>query len=152
LYFGYHACFLGAEYQRFTPQVSDINIAGDNAALVLNPLQDGGIQYAPLPGDLVRTTHDKPQVTVAVNGIPSRCAGDCTFEWVAGLAPAITSASPSSGVAGNTLSVVGTGFGTDTAAIAVTIADVPCAVSSLTDTLIECTLGEGRSEIVMWRI
>jgi hypothetical protein len=75
---------------------------------VLNPLQDGGIQYAPLPGDLVRTTHDKPQVTVAVSGIPSRCGDDCTLEWVAGLAPA--SPPPL------TLSVlVGTGFGTDTA-------------------------------------
>lgn len=38
------------------------------------------------------------QVEVLINGIPSRCSGDCGFEWSEDRTPVVTEISPSEGV------------------------------------------------------
>ena len=60
--------------------------------------QDGGVFIEPIPGDMLRTAHTIPQVTVKVNNIPSRCDGDCGFEWLQESTPTITAISPTSGM------------------------------------------------------
>lgn len=39
-----------------------------------------------------------PQVEVFINGIPSKCSGDCGFEWSEDHTPVVTGISPTQGV------------------------------------------------------
>ena len=83
-----------------------------------------------------------------VNQIPSHCSGDCSFTWDAAATPSISGASPSSGSAGDALTIDGSGFGTDTDGVSVKIGGAECDVTTCTDTQIVCNLGEGNGIMV----
>lgn len=70
---------------------------GVDAEISVNTLNDGYAIYKPVLGDMMSHAHHVPQVTVAVNGIPSHCDGACSFEWTESSTPNITSVSPESG-------------------------------------------------------
>lgn len=53
-------------------------------------IQDGGAFFNPIRDDLLRTYHTKPQVTISVNDINSRCSGSCDFEWSSSATPTVT--------------------------------------------------------------
>ncbi|XP_067947416.1 fibrocystin-L-like [Watersipora subatra] len=86
------------------------NIQGVNANITQSTVQDGYAEFNPIIGDMLFQSHDTPQVTVNVNGIPSLCAGSCEFEWSESDTPSITSVTPSSGGADVTLTLTGTGL------------------------------------------
>ncbi|XP_067951959.1 fibrocystin-L-like, partial [Watersipora subatra] len=86
------------------------NIQGVNANIIQSTEQDGYAEFDPIIGDMLFQSHDIPQVTVNVNGIPSLCAGSCEFEWSESDTPSITSVTPSSGGADVTLTLTGTGL------------------------------------------
>lgn len=44
-------------------------------------IEDGGVYFYPIPSDMLRTYHNKPQVTLVQNGIVSKCEDNCDFEW-----------------------------------------------------------------------
>ncbi|XP_067676837.1 fibrocystin-L-like isoform X2 [Haliotis asinina] len=63
------------------------------------------------------------------------------FTYDTAATPTFTSVSPSSGVAGDVITVTGTGFSTTAADNAIVINDVPCVVTAATATTATCTLG-----------
>ncbi|KAM9385916.1 fibrocystin-L-like isoform 2-T2 [Pholidichthys leucotaenia] len=64
------------------------------------------------------------------------------FTYSADLTPDVSSISPASGPSGSVVTVTGSGFGTDPDLVSVTINDVPCNVSSVSNTDIVCTAGD----------
>ncbi|XP_076824499.1 fibrocystin-L-like isoform X2 [Clavelina lepadiformis] len=116
--------------------------------------KDGGLYMSPIHGDFVRTAHEKPQVQVFINDIPSLCSGhfnsdstySCDFEWTSEATPEVTSVSPSSVSAGDTITIEGSGFtGTISSAAVVLVGGVLCAVTAIDDTNIQCRLGNSPS-------
>ncbi|XP_052245987.1 fibrocystin-L-like isoform X3 [Dreissena polymorpha] len=106
----------------------------------------GHLSIVPIPGDMVFTQHTTPQVTVYVNGVPSKCAlanNDCSFTYSAVGTPTVTGISPNTGNENVMLTVTGTGFSGTLADNKVTIGNVPCTVTAATTTEIRCTLGNG---------
>ena len=71
---------------------------GSNAAGTIVGNIDGGLWYNPLTGDMISTIHDKPQVRVFINDVPTKCSGDCTFEWSSASTPTVSSVTPTSGM------------------------------------------------------
>ncbi|XP_035677198.1 fibrocystin-L-like [Branchiostoma floridae] len=122
-------------------QVFNVSLNGDDPQ-VINYIIDGGVILSPIPGDMLATPHMEPQVTVTVNDIPSTCYhGDCTFYYTTVSMPTATTVNPSSGSAGKTIEVTGSGFPNELGAINVTVGDVTCDVVSVTSTSVRCTVG-----------
>uniref|UniRef100_A0A672GWY5 Polycystic kidney and hepatic disease 1 (autosomal recessive)-like 1 n=1 Tax=Salarias fasciatus TaxID=181472 RepID=A0A672GWY5_SALFA len=72
----------------------------------------GGLLIRALTGDFFRVWENTPQVEVQINGIPSKCSGNCSFEWSEEKTPVVTGISPSQGSngLGTLLTITGTGF------------------------------------------
>ncbi|XP_034748677.1 fibrocystin-L-like [Etheostoma cragini] len=80
-------------------------------------------------------------VEVFINGIPSKCSGDCGFQWSEDKTPVVTGISPSQGSngLGTLLTITGTGFGSENASIIV--GKTRCHVEQITATTQVCRLG-----------
>ena len=63
------------------------------------------------------------------------------YEYSSTLTPTISSVSPSNGETGDTIILVGSGFGSDVADNSVTIDGVECTVTSATSGSVECVVG-----------
>ena len=77
--------------------------------------------------------------SVNINGIPSKCSADCSFQWLSSLTP-IVNLIDSSNL--SSISLTGTGF--DSLNISnneVFIGNTPCAVTLATSTVLYCTPG-----------
>ena len=85
------------------------------------------------------------QVTVEINNIPSRCLGDCTFQWSSDGAPYLSNISPTSGPSGTTLTLAGSNLRGPGGNVTVRIGGVRCEVIAATDAEIQCTAGEGKA-------
>jgi len=118
-------------------------LVGDNVAVAVTTEQDGGLYLDPIPGDMFQTKHTNAQVVVVINNIISKCTGSCGFEWHSSATPTLTAVSPTSGSAGTTLTLTGTGFSTTAAENQVLVGDTECVGTTSTGTQLECTLGEG---------
>ncbi|CAG2205079.1 unnamed protein product [Mytilus edulis] len=116
---------------------------GKDVAAVVTTIQDGGLWYDPIPGDMLRTDHELPQVMVYVNGIPTICEGDCSFEWSLSSSSTVTAISPTSGGPGISVVVSGTNFGAVLVNNEVEIGGVMCTVTSGSTTSLTCTTGQG---------
>uniref|UniRef100_A0A8D0AJK6 PKHD1 like 1 n=1 Tax=Sander lucioperca TaxID=283035 RepID=A0A8D0AJK6_SANLU len=94
-------------------QVDGSSVVGKNAVVSTNEKKKGGLLRRSMTGDFFRVWETKPQVEVYINGIPSKCSGDCGFEWSEDKTPIVTGISPSQGSngLGTLLTVTGTGFG-----------------------------------------
>ncbi|KAM8840499.1 PKHD1 like 1, tandem duplicate 1 isoform 3-T3 [Spinachia spinachia] len=103
----------------------------------------GGLLTRSLTGDYFRVLEPKPQVEVYINGIPSKCSGDCGYEWSEDKTPVVTGISPSQGSIGQGtfLTVTGTGFSSENATILV--GKSQCHVEQITATTQVCRLGSG---------
>ncbi|CAK8682961.1 unnamed protein product [Clavelina lepadiformis] len=115
--------------------------------------KDGGLYMSPIHGDFVRTAHEKPQVQIFINDIPSHCSGhfdndsstSCDFEWTSDATSVVTSISPSSVSSGDIITIEGSGFITseNTSSISnitILIGGVACDVTSANETIIKCQL------------
>jgi len=104
--------------------------------------QRGGAVLNPIPGDMTRTYHTVRQVEVFVGGYASRCAANtnnsCSYRWLTSQTPTITSISQT----GMSLSINGTGFGTNTILIGGIDA---CVVTSSSLISITCTINNAPS-------
>ncbi|KAI0230282.1 Fibrocystin-L [Lamellibrachia satsuma] len=117
---------------------------GPNVTVAVKQETAGGLFYNPLPGHLLRTHHETPQVTISVNGIPVKCSDSCSYSWDESKTPTVSAVSPMSGASGVDMTVTGTGFDGDTKENnIVKIGNITCAVSNATDTEIICTAGMG---------
>ncbi|XP_052286416.1 fibrocystin-L-like [Dreissena polymorpha] len=121
------------------------NLNGVDAAGTMTTNTNGGLNYDPLMGDLVSTVHSDPQVRLYINDMPTKCGGDCSFNWDTSSTPTVTGASPSSGTSAlsTALTVTGTGFIPTAGKNKVTIVGIECTVTMATATSITCNVGNG---------
>ncbi|XP_035687261.1 fibrocystin-L-like isoform X2 [Branchiostoma floridae] len=114
-------------------QVDTAGVTGEDPVATVRKTGEGGI-FMVLPDEFLRTAHDKPQVQVIINHVPSSCAGDCSFEWKAESTPSVTGVTPSEG--GTVLTISGHGFGE---AYVPYVGDQECVDATITYTDITCT-------------
>ncbi|KAI3358131.1 hypothetical protein L3Q82_003134 [Scortum barcoo] len=131
-------------------QVNSSSVIGQNAAVVALERKKGGLFMQGVTGDFFRVWETKPQVEVFINGIPSKCSGDCGFEWSEDSTPVVTGINPSQGSngLGTLLTVTGTGFSSDNASIFV--GQARCHVEQITATTQVCRLGGASAVIEMF--
>ncbi|XP_039677098.1 fibrocystin-L-like [Perca fluviatilis] len=122
-------------------QVDGSSVVGNNAVVLALEKVKGGLLRRSMTGDFFRVWETKAQVEVYINGIPSKCSGDCGFEWSDNKTPVVTGISPSQGSngLGTLLTVTGTGFGSENASIIV--GKTRCLVEQITATTQVCRLG-----------
>ena len=77
--------------------VSDGDLEGIDTAASISTNVDGGLLYDPLAGDMVSTVEASPQVRVYINDVPTKCSGDCSFQWDSSVTPTVTSVTQTSG-------------------------------------------------------
>ncbi|XP_048777455.2 fibrocystin-L-like isoform X3 [Ostrea edulis] len=123
--------------------VDGTKLRGISPAATIQTVQNGGLWYNPIPGDMLRTYESTPQVIAYVNDIPTRCEGTCKFEWQASSTPVVSAISPTSAYTGDSLTITGTSFGASAADNSVTIGGVACTVTSASSTQLVCTVGAG---------
>ena len=107
-------------------------------------VQSGGVMYKPLPGDMTRTFHTKPQIEVFVGGYPSQCSGSdaCDFQWLAAQTPSVSSIVQNDMV----LTITGTGFsGTANSNRVIIGTSGTCPIVSATTTELTCTITDAPS-------
>ena len=77
-----------------------------------------------------------------VNDLVASCLGGaCSYHHLTERTPVVTNVSSTSAGAGGSITVIGTGFSSNTSDITVTIGNVKCTVQSSTETEIMFTLG-----------
>ncbi|XP_058475058.1 PKHD1 like 1, tandem duplicate 1 [Solea solea] len=129
-------------------QIDSTSIVGSNGVVFAKEKKQGGTFIRSLTGDFFRVWETKPQAEVVINGLPSKCTGDCSFVWSDEQTPVVTGISPSQGSSGlgTLLTVTGTGFSSENASVMVGMA--PCQVESFTATTQVCRLGPASAGIV----
>ncbi|CAK8682966.1 unnamed protein product [Clavelina lepadiformis] len=103
------------DYPPMTADGMNLEPKTHSAAVNINLERDGGLYMSPIHGDFVRTAHEKPQVQVFINDIPSHCSGhfdsdsstSCDFEWTSEATPFVASVSLSSVSAGDVITSEG---------------------------------------------
>ncbi|KAM9737277.1 LOW QUALITY PROTEIN: PKHD1 like 1, tandem duplicate 1 [Menidia menidia] len=122
-------------------EVDGSGVVGREVQLSARESVKGGLLIRSLTGDFFRLAEEKPQVEVYINGIPSRCSGDCSFSWSEELTPVVTGISPSQGSHGlwTLLTITGTGFRNQNATILV--GNASCRVEQVTAGSQVCRLG-----------
>ncbi|XP_076961678.1 fibrocystin-L [Callospermophilus lateralis] len=125
-------------------QVNDSNITGEKANVTVAKVREGGLLRQHILGDLLRTPSQKPQVQVYVNGIPSKCSGDCGFTWDPMSTPLILATSPSQGSYEDStiLTIAGSGF-SPSSAISVSVGPTSCSLLSVNENEIKCQILNG---------
>ena len=64
------------------------------------------------------------------------------YTYDTSLTPTVSSVTPQSASPGDTITVTGTGYGTDSDSVIVSVGDTVCVVSSATDSSLTCVLGQ----------
>eukprot|EP00039_Didymoeca_costata_P018192 m.332487 g.332487 ORF g.332487 m.332487 type:complete len:4620 (+) comp16956_c0_seq1:136-13995(+) len=103
--------------------------------------------HSPIPDDFLESAEVESGVTVQVNGIGARCVdggASCHFEYNSTMTPEVTSVTSSSGgntvVAGQTLSIMGSGLKPGSSGVQVSFGGSDCSVSIHEDDKIVCTV------------
>ena len=66
----------------------------------------------------------------------------CSFRYLDAQTPQVTAISPTTGLATTVVTVSGSGFGASLSAIGVFIGNAPCVVTAVSESAVECTVGE----------
>ncbi|XP_078699976.1 fibrocystin-L-like [Branchiostoma floridae x Branchiostoma belcheri] len=129
-------------------QVDGADLTGNDVKIEQSTTNHGGLWFYPIPGDMLRTWHDTPQVAVSINNIPSRCEGDCSFSWATANTPTITTVTPPQGNVGTEVIIYGTGFSTNCSDMRVAIGHTEdsdegavCEPTTCTSHSVACTGG-----------
>ncbi|CAJ1082786.1 fibrocystin-L-like [Xyrichtys novacula] len=122
-------------------QINGSKIIGNNVKSWVRERTGGGLRIKSLTGDYTRFWGTKPQVEVYINGIPSNCVGDCTFEWSKDKTPVLTGVSPPKGSdhLGTPLTITGTNFSNEKADVFV--GNTRCHVEKFSANTQVCRLG-----------
>uniref|UniRef100_A0AAQ5X4Y6 Polycystic kidney and hepatic disease 1 (autosomal recessive)-like 1 n=1 Tax=Amphiprion ocellaris TaxID=80972 RepID=A0AAQ5X4Y6_AMPOC len=113
-------------------KINDSSVVGENVEVSAREKVKGGLLIRSLSGDFFRTGENEPQVDVHINGIPSKCSGNCSFQWKEEKTPVLTGISPNQGSdgLGTLLTVTGNGFSNENASIMV--GKAKCHVEQIT--------------------
>ncbi|XP_038131411.1 PKHD1 like 1, tandem duplicate 1 isoform X2 [Cyprinodon tularosa] len=122
-------------------KVNDSSVVGNNVNFEVQETTKGGQLIRGLTGDFFRVWEEEPQVELYINGIPSNCSGNCSFQWSEEETPVVTGISPSQGSdgLGTLLTITGTGFRLGNASIMV--GNSWCAVQQVTASTQVCRVG-----------
>ncbi|XP_039709652.1 fibrocystin-L isoform X1 [Pteropus medius] len=125
-------------------QVNDSNIIGEKANMTVTKVKEGGLFRQRILGDLLRTPTQQPQVEVYVNGIPSKCSGDCGFTWDPATTPIVRAIRPSQGSyeESTILTILGSGF-SPSSAFSVSVGSIGCSLLSVDENEIKCQILKG---------
>ncbi|XP_038045747.1 fibrocystin-L-like [Patiria miniata] len=92
-------------------------------------------------------------VTLEINSEQAVCNSDCSFDFASSQTPQVDSFSPKTLSGGSTpVTITGSQFDSDLSSVNVTIGGVECAISSTTETTIQCDVGyvpAGAQEMVV---
>ncbi|KAM4704928.1 fibrocystin-L [Rhinophrynus dorsalis] len=134
--------FLKATGSQPVLQINDSSVTGLNASIYARKTTEGGLFRQHLLGDLVRTAHKEPQVEVYINGIPSKCSGNCGYKWSTSLTPVIEGINVTGESPNQVLIINGTGFSnsTDNDTTFVIIGNVNCTIVTITADEIRCLI------------
>ncbi|XP_054620387.1 fibrocystin-L-like isoform X2 [Dunckerocampus dactyliophorus] len=129
-------------------QLNGSLVVGKDVVVWAHERTKGGQLMRSLTGDFLRVWETKPQVEVYINGIPSKCSGDCGFEWSEEKTPVVSGISPSQGSIGlgTLLTVTGSGFSDKNASIMVGGAE--CVVEEVSADSQVCRLGSASAGTV----
>ncbi|CAL8293184.1 unnamed protein product [Merluccius merluccius] len=122
-------------------QVNGSAVIGRSPVVRTTKAVEGGTFVKNLIG-FMRTLETMPQVEVMINGIPSKCSGDCGFEWSVDSTPKLMGVSPSQGVFSSEdtlVTITGSGFSSGNASIM--IGDTDCEIQATTTTTAVCRPG-----------
>ncbi|XP_036421459.1 fibrocystin-L-like [Colossoma macropomum] len=122
-------------------QINDSAVTGVNPSVTAQVKEQGGLFKQSIMGDFLRVPNNTTQVEVLINGIPSKCSGDCGFTWTAAKTPTLTRISPLQGASalGTVLTISGSGFVDGNASVQ--IGNVQCSVLQVTNTSLTCRVG-----------
>nr|XP_048313021.1 fibrocystin-L isoform X3 [Myodes glareolus] len=128
-------------------QINDSNITGEKANVTVTTIKEGGLFRHRIPGDMLRTPNQQPQVEVYVNGIPAKCSGNCGFTWDPMTTPIVLTVTPSEGsyAESTILTVAGSGF-SPTSAVTVSVGSTSCSLLSVDGGTLLTVSGSGFSE------
>ncbi|XP_028395269.1 fibrocystin-L-like [Dendronephthya gigantea] len=102
-----------------------------------NSQTEGGLFYNKIPGEFLRMPSKKPQVVVTVNDLVASCLNEnCSYNYSTERTPTIQAISPTRTTPGAMVTVTGTGFNSNASHVMVTIGNVPCDVSTASETQI----------------
>ncbi|XP_068094022.1 fibrocystin-L-like isoform X1 [Hyperolius riggenbachi] len=130
-------------------QINASAVTGVNAAVTASKAVSGGLFRQNLLGDLVRTMHTTPQVEVYINGIPSKCSGDCGYSWDVHKTPVVSSLHTELSGSGQVLVITGTGFSdsVNNDTTYVSIGNTRCAILNVTANEIRCLVQEASAGV-----
>ncbi|XP_019729703.1 PKHD1 like 1, tandem duplicate 1 [Hippocampus comes] len=132
-------------------QLNGSSLQGKDVAIWAREKKQGGQMISSLMGDFFRVGETKPQVEVYINDIPSKCSGDCGFEWLAEKTPVISGISPSQGSSGlgTLLTVTGSGFSNES--VSIKVGEAQCVVEEVSAERLVCRLGSaGAGTFPVW--
>ncbi|XP_072562121.1 PKHD1 like 1, tandem duplicate 1 [Paramormyrops kingsleyae] len=123
-------------------QINSSSVKGVNPKVTAFVQTKGGLFKSRIMGDFLRVPEDRPQVQVLINRIPSKCSGDCGFEWLDSNTPKMTGISPSEGsyALGTIITISGSGFASEN--VTVLVGDVECSVLHLSSVMLTCKVGQ----------
>ena len=115
--------------------------------------------FDPIPGYMLQTVERTPHVHVTVNGIRASCQGSgekfhatrysqdtsCQFIYSHDAKPVVSSLSPTSGVAGDTVLIYGSGFDLKIEEYDIRFGDVACNVTYANETEVHCIVGQSHA-------
>jgi hypothetical protein len=121
-------------------KITTNNLQGNSPNIQTQTVTEGGVLFNPILGNMLRTFHSVPQVTVSVNNVPSLCTSSslCDFQWLQSSTPVVTNIDTSNKQA---IVLTGTGFDLTNQNNKVLLGDVACTVTSASSTQLVCTPG-----------
>jgi plastocyanin len=135
------------------------NLSGQSVTSYVQVIDNGGILFDPIPGYMLRTVEKVPHVQVAVNDVYASCQGSgeevhatrysqntaCQFVYSDDAKPIVTSLSPESGFSGDTVTIYGSGFISNTNEYDIRFNNVSCNVTNATETAVQCIIGKNHA-------
>eukprot|EP00090_Calanus_glacialis_P017096 TRINITY_DN2671_c0_g1_i4.p1 TRINITY_DN2671_c0_g1~~TRINITY_DN2671_c0_g1_i4.p1 ORF type:complete len:4502 (+),score=1148.36 TRINITY_DN2671_c0_g1_i4:1085-13507(+) len=141
---------LGGDVPLMVVDSSNLSVenGGLNTRFEITSSVDGGMMVDGPGGDFFRMPVSEPTISVSVEGFMASCAApDCSFSHDTSLTPSLASV-VSAVVDGSVeLTIIGTGFTTDTSDFVVSAGDLNCEVTIASSTEITCTLEAGAAGV-----
>ncbi|KAM4043868.1 fibrocystin [Anomaloglossus baeobatrachus] len=122
-------------------QVCAENLTGLEPSIVARVVYDGGVLIWPIFGDMLATSHPRPQVIVGVNDIPAQCSGYCAFQSLLNATPVVTDIQYTAGVSCDfSVNILGSGFHGRSLELDIKINQTHCRVTEANTSSIICCI------------